>query len=101
MERLADDDSACRASGGDERIAVGDFVPEIWDANNYALQPLAPWADFPLLPVDLPVTAYPRIRPHNQTMVEKCPENPKICLETRGYLTDSDPRLQRCYSTAF
>ena len=29
MERLADNHPACRASGGDERVAIGEFVAEV------------------------------------------------------------------------
>ena len=29
MERLTDDHPACRASGGYERVAIGEFVAEV------------------------------------------------------------------------
>jgi len=29
MERLADNHPACRARGGDERVAIGEFVAEV------------------------------------------------------------------------
>jgi len=42
MERFTDNDSPCHTSGGEERIAVGDFVTEICAAR--AERHVADWA---------------------------------------------------------